>query len=118
MIQGWCPSPAPDCLGSPGTLGGPAGCVLHVERSGAAQRRDADHPRDQRPVRPDWQPDVPGGNVLFEAVPSNPIDGGVLVRCAPSRGGVDQRPLDPARYEFVTGEDFYTAALDGRIKAR
>jgi hypothetical protein len=56
--------------------------------------------------------------VLFEAVPSNPIDGGVLVRCAPSRGGVDQRPLDPARYEFVTGEDFYTAALDGRIKAR
>ena len=32
--------------------------------------------------------------------------------------GVDQRPLDPARYEFVTGEDFYTAALDGRIKAR
>ena len=76
MIQGWCPSPAPDCLGSPGTLGGPAGCVLHVERSGAAQRRDADHPRDQRPVRPDWQPDVPGGNVLFEAVPSNPIDGG------------------------------------------
>jgi hypothetical protein len=44
--------------------------------------------------------------------------GGVLVRCAPSRGGVDQRPLDPARYEFVTGEDFYTAALDGRIKAR
>jgi hypothetical protein len=32
--------------------------------------------------------------------------------------GVDQRPLGPARYEFVTGEDFYTAALDGRIKAR
>ena len=31
--------------------------------------------------------------------------------------GVEQRPLGPARFEFVTGEDFYTAALDRRIKA-
>ena len=31
--------------------------------------------------------------------------------------GVDKRPLGPARFEFVTGEDFYTAALDGQIKA-
>jgi anaerobic selenocysteine-containing dehydrogenase len=29
--------------------------------------------------------------------------------------GRDRRPLGPARFEFVTGEDFYTAALDGRI---
>ena len=62
--------------------------------------------------------DVPGGNVLFEAVPSNPIDGKEFLSDArPPAVGVDQRPLGPARFEFVTGEDFYTAALDGRIKA-
>ena len=62
--------------------------------------------------------DVPGGNVLFEAVPSNPIDGRELLSDArPPAVGVDQRPLGPARFEFVTGEDFYTAALDRRIKA-
>src|SRR6185312_17536875 len=27
--------------------------------------------------------------------------------------GVQDRPLGPARFEFVTGEDFYRAALDG-----
>jgi len=63
--------------------------------------------------------DVPGGNVLFEAAPSNPIDGREFLSDArPPAVGVDQRQLGPARYEFVTGEDFYTAALDGRIKAR
>jgi len=31
--------------------------------------------------------------------------------------GARQRPLGPARFGFVTGEDLYTAALDGRIKA-
>jgi anaerobic selenocysteine-containing dehydrogenase len=31
--------------------------------------------------------------------------------------GLDRRPLGPARFEFVTGEDFYTAALDRRLKA-
>ncbi len=41
-------------------LGGPAGRVLHVERAGAAQRHDADHARDQRPLRPDRQPGRPG----------------------------------------------------------
>ncbi|WP_460715449.1 molybdopterin-containing oxidoreductase family protein [Nocardioides dilutus] len=62
--------------------------------------------------------DVPGGNVLFEAVPSNPIDGmELLTDGRPPAVGVAQRPLGPARFEFVTGEDFYTAALDGRIKA-
>ncbi len=62
--------------------------------------------------------DVPGGNVLFEAVPSNPIDGMELLSDArPAAIGRDQRPLGPARFEFVTGEDFYTAALDRRIKA-
>ena len=28
--------------------------------------------------------------------------------------GVDDRPLGPARFGFVTGEDLYTAALEGR----
>lgn len=61
--------------------------------------------------------DVPGGNVLFEAVPSNPIDGMELLSDAlPPAVGVDARPLGPARFGFVTGEDFYTAVLDRRIK--
>jgi anaerobic selenocysteine-containing dehydrogenase len=61
--------------------------------------------------------DVPGGNVLFEAVPSNPIDGKELLSHErPSAVGADRRPLGPARFGFVTGEDFYTAILDGRIK--
>jgi anaerobic selenocysteine-containing dehydrogenase len=60
--------------------------------------------------------DVPGGNVLFEAVPSNPVDGREFLSGArPPTVGADQRPLGPARYGFVTGEDLYTAALDGRI---
>ena len=62
--------------------------------------------------------DVPGGNVLFEAVPSNPIDGREFVSDArPSAVGADQRPLGPARFGLVTGEDFYSAMLDSRIKA-
>lgn len=60
--------------------------------------------------------DAPGGNVLFPAVPSNRIDGVELL--APEQAakaiGVANRPLGPARFEFVTGEDFYTAALDAR----
>jgi len=62
--------------------------------------------------------DVPGGNVLFEAVPSNPVDGmEFLAGHRPPAVGVDRRPLGPARFEFVTGEDFYTAALDRSVKA-
>ncbi|GAA4788563.1 molybdopterin-dependent oxidoreductase [Actinomycetospora chlora] len=60
--------------------------------------------------------DVPGGNVAFPKVPTNPIDGAdVFPRShrAPALG-VEERPLGPARFEFVTGEDFYTAALEGR----
>jgi anaerobic selenocysteine-containing dehydrogenase len=61
--------------------------------------------------------DVQGGNVLFEAVPSNPIDGmEFLSDPRPPAVGVDRRPLGPARFEFVTGEDLYTAALDRRIR--
>ena len=60
--------------------------------------------------------DAPGGNVAFPAVPSNRIDGAELL--SPQQRakalGVQGRPLGPARFEYVTGEDLYTAALDGR----
>ncbi len=60
--------------------------------------------------------DVPGGNVLFEAVPSNPVDGRELLSPArPPAVGAGSRPLGPARFEFVTGEDLYAAMLDGRV---
>lgn len=59
--------------------------------------------------------DVPGGNVLFASVPSNPVDGVELIseEQRAKALGVERRPLGPARFEFVTGEDFYTAALEG-----
>ena len=60
--------------------------------------------------------DAPGGNVLFTPVPTNPIAGAELLDPAQRAKaiGVSERPLGPARFEFVTGEDFYTAALEGR----
>ncbi|MBW3605312.1 MAG: molybdopterin-dependent oxidoreductase [Actinobacteria bacterium] len=60
--------------------------------------------------------DARGGNVLFPSVPTNPIDGAELLSAAQRAKavGVGQRPLGPARFEFVTGEDVYTAALEGR----
>jgi anaerobic selenocysteine-containing dehydrogenase len=62
--------------------------------------------------------DVPGGNVLFEEVPSSRIDGvEFLSEVRPPAAGVEERPLGPARFEFVTGEDLYNAALDRRVKA-
>lgn len=60
--------------------------------------------------------DSPGGNVLFTPVPTNPIDGADLLS-AEQRAraiGLGDRPLGPARFEFTTGEDFYTAALEHR----
>jgi anaerobic selenocysteine-containing dehydrogenase len=60
--------------------------------------------------------DVPGGNVLFESVPTNPIDGKEFLSADdPSTVGVQERPLGPAKFGFVTGEDLYDAALDRRI---
>jgi len=63
--------------------------------------------------------DMPGGNVLFTPVPANPIDGLELLPLEQRAKaiGIDERPLGPARFEFVTGADFYTAALDGRARA-
>jgi anaerobic selenocysteine-containing dehydrogenase len=60
--------------------------------------------------------DTPGGNVLFTPVPTNPIAGMELLdRAQRAKAiGISDRPLGPARFGFVTGEDFYTAALEGR----
>ena len=60
--------------------------------------------------------DAPGGNVLFTPVPTNPVGGAELLdrEQAAKAIGVTDRPLGPARFGFVTGEDFYTAALEGR----
>jgi anaerobic selenocysteine-containing dehydrogenase len=59
--------------------------------------------------------DARGGNVLFAGVPTNPIVGAELL--APAQAakalGVADRPLGAARFGFVTGEDLYTAALEG-----
>ncbi len=59
--------------------------------------------------------DAPGGNVLFTPVPTNPIDGEELLDQTQSARaiGLRDRPFGPARFGFVTGEDFYTAALEG-----
>ena len=60
--------------------------------------------------------DVPGGNVLFTPVPTNPVAGAELLDPTQRAKaiGLSDRPLGPAHFGFVTGEDFYTAALDGR----
>jgi anaerobic selenocysteine-containing dehydrogenase len=60
--------------------------------------------------------DTRGGNVLFPNVPSHPIDGAELLATdqRAKAVGVAQRPLGPARFEYVTGEDVFTAALEGR----
>jgi len=58
--------------------------------------------------------DAPGGNVLFTPVPTNPIDGAQLLS-AQQRAkaiGLHDRPLGPARFEAMTGEDLYRAAID------
>jgi anaerobic selenocysteine-containing dehydrogenase len=60
--------------------------------------------------------DAPGGNVLFAEVPTNPIAGAELLppEQAARALGLADRPLGLARFGVVTGEDFYTAALEGR----
>jgi anaerobic selenocysteine-containing dehydrogenase len=58
--------------------------------------------------------DAPGGNVLFTPVPTNPVDGAELLSSEQRAKaiGLRDRPLGPARFEFVTGEDLYRAALE------
>ncbi|WP_406642554.1 molybdopterin-dependent oxidoreductase [Amycolatopsis sp. WGS_07] len=59
--------------------------------------------------------DAPGGNVLFTPVSTNPVDGRELLPPEQRRKaiGIQPRPLGPAKFEFITGEDFYRAALTG-----
>lgn len=61
--------------------------------------------------------DAPGGNVLFESVPSNPPAQFPSPPAAVPAIGADRRPTGPARFGFVTGSDLYTAALDGQVRA-
>ncbi len=58
--------------------------------------------------------DVPGGNVAFASVPQHRIEGTDLLPTPAAKTiGLEKRPLSAARAGFVTGEDFFTAALDG-----
>jgi anaerobic selenocysteine-containing dehydrogenase len=59
--------------------------------------------------------DAPGGNVLFPSIPTHEVDGADLLPDAQRSKalGIGDRPLCPARFEFVTGEDLAKAALDG-----
>ncbi|KAB2906005.1 MAG: molybdopterin-dependent oxidoreductase, partial [Kofleriaceae bacterium] len=60
--------------------------------------------------------DAPGGNVWFPSVRTSPIEAPELL--SPEQRakavGVGERPLGPARFEFVTAEDAYTAMLEAR----
>jgi anaerobic selenocysteine-containing dehydrogenase len=60
--------------------------------------------------------DVPGGNVLFPSVPTHPIAGAELLSDEQRAKalGLPRRPLGPSRWELVTSDDVYTAALEGR----
>lgn len=60
--------------------------------------------------------DAPGGNVLFPSVPVNAIGGEELLPAVQRAKalGLSQRPLGPSRWEFVTSDELYTAALESR----
>ena len=60
--------------------------------------------------------DAPGGNVLFPAVPANLVGGEELLSPAQRQKalGLAERPLGPARWEFVTSDELYTAALESK----
>jgi anaerobic selenocysteine-containing dehydrogenase len=60
--------------------------------------------------------DKPGGNVLFAAPPAAAIAGQDLPsarQMAPTLG-LDERPLGPARWGYVTTRDLYRAILEGK----
>ena len=59
--------------------------------------------------------DQRGGNVLFPAVPTPAITGEDLpaARNMAPAVGVETRPLGPAKWNNVSAQDFYRAALDG-----
>jgi anaerobic selenocysteine-containing dehydrogenase len=58
--------------------------------------------------------DASGGNVLFPAVPTANVAGGELLP-AKQRArtlGLPERPLGPARWQFVTSEELYRGILE------
>jgi anaerobic selenocysteine-containing dehydrogenase len=60
--------------------------------------------------------DARGGNVLFPAVPSENVVGGELLS-AEQRAralGLQERPLGPSRWQFVTTDEVYRAILEER----
>jgi anaerobic selenocysteine-containing dehydrogenase len=60
--------------------------------------------------------DVPGGNVAFTPVPTNPPS--TMLASTPQDAiGAAERPLGAGPLGHVTGADFYAAALDGRARA-
>ena len=59
--------------------------------------------------------DVPGGNVLFAAPPAADCTGRDLPAAGRARAlGLGERPLGPARWQFVTSDDVYRAILERR----
>jgi len=90
-----------------------------MERARAAQWHDPDDPRDQRALRPARLRRRAGRQRPVHPATGQPDRRSELL--APEQRakaiGLDERPLGPARFEFITGHDFYTAALDGRARA-
>jgi anaerobic selenocysteine-containing dehydrogenase len=60
--------------------------------------------------------DAQGGNVLFPVVPSENVVGGELLSATQSARalGLQERPLGPSRWQFVTTDEVYRAILEER----
>lgn len=58
--------------------------------------------------------DAPGGNVLFAAVPRADVEGGELLASGQRARalGLQDRPLGPSRWLFVTSDELYRAILE------
>lgn len=60
--------------------------------------------------------DQRGGNVLFPSIPRNDVSGAELLSSAQREKalGLPERPLGPGRWEFITSDELYTAALESK----
>ena len=60
--------------------------------------------------------DAPGGNVIFPSVPTGNIGGEELLSAEQRRRalGLSERPLGPARTQWVTTDELYRAILDAQ----
>ena len=92
------------------------GRVLRLERCRTTKRCDPDCPRDGQLYPLPGSLDTPVGTILFPGISTNAIAGDELL--APSQRakalGLSERPLGPSRWEFVTSDELYTAALESR----